>query len=146
MEGVDIFFNMKENNFNKFQRPNMRELVFKALTTGSSNKRDLCIQETVEKDGVVANTQRRCQYFVLARAHMNEGDNVDCLVSLGFKDVPHKKRHYYVMKTHDSATGQDKLLCKVAGVFYAVSGSDLYCIAFVHTLKIIFTVAGAAKD
>jgi len=124
----------------------MRELVFKALTAGSSNKRDLCIQETVEKDGVIANTQRRCQYFVLARVHMEEGENMDTMVSCRFNDIPHKKKHYYVLKTHDAATGKDKLLCKVAGVFYALSGSEVYCIAFVHTLKILFTVAGAPKS
>lgn len=118
----------------------MRDIVFKTLTSASSKKRDLCIQETIERDGVLAKTERRCRYFIIGKVHVEDINDVEKLVELKFGDAPYKKRHYYVLKIHDTQHGEDKLLCKIAGMFYTIYGSDVYCIAYVHSFKIAFTL------
>ena len=117
----------------------MRELVFKSLTSLETKKRDFYIQETFEKDGVLASTQRRCLYFIIGKMHVADPNDIEALAQLKLSKLPAKKRHYYILKVHDSQHGEDRLFCKVAGSFYAVCGNELYCIAFVHSLKITFT-------
>ena len=116
----------------------MREMVFKYINSASSNKRDLCMEETIEKDGVLATTQRHCLYFVIGKQHIEDTNDIESLANLKIKNLPNRKRHYYVLKTHNSELGEDKILCKVAGTFYAICGNDIYCIAFVHSLKVTF--------
>ncbi|MDD5450070.1 MAG: hypothetical protein PHO42_05685 [Candidatus Omnitrophica bacterium] len=117
----------------------MRDLVFKALTSAESKKRDLCIQETIEKEGVLAKTERRCRYFVMGKTHIEDIKDAQELAELKFADAPYKKKHYYILKKHDNDCGEDRILCKIAGMFYVVYGSDLYCIAYVHSFKIEFS-------
>lgn len=120
----------------------MRDIVFKTLTSAVSKKRDLCIQETIERDGVLAKTERRCRYFILGKKHIDDINDLEKLTKLKFTDVPCKKRHYYVLKVHDVQHGEDRLLCKIAGMFYAICGNDIYCIAYVHSFKVIFILRG----
>ena len=121
----------------------MREILFKALTSPENQKRDFRVQETFTKDGVLARTERRCFYFVLGKVHIDDCNDIEKLSEIKFKEIPQKKRHYYILKIHDSEHGEDRLICKVAGSFYAVCGNNVYCIAFLHSFKITFTVLGA---
>lgn len=116
----------------------MRDIVFKTLTSLESKKRDLSIQEIVEKDGILAKTERRCRYFIMGKVHVEDINNIEKLVELKFADMPHRKRHYYILKIHNAQHGEDRLLCKIAGMFYAIYGSEIYCIAYVHSFKITF--------
>ena len=121
-------------------RCKMRDLVFKTLTSLESKKQDLCIQETMEKVGVLANTERRCRYFIMGKAHIDDINGIEKLAQVKFANVPYRKRHYHVLKTHDERLGEDRLLCKTAGMFYAVHGADVYCIAYIHSFRITFTL------
>lgn len=118
----------------------MRELLFKSSTSTASKKRDLFVQESFEKDGILARTERHCRYFILGTAHIDDPDDIEKLSSLKMENMPHKKRHYYILKVRDDRLGEDRLVCKIAGTFYAVSGSDIYCIAFVHSFKVAFNL------
>lgn len=123
----------------------MREIVLKTLTSIASKKRDLFVQETFEKDGVLAKTERRCMHFIIGKIHLEDPSDIEKLADLKFAKLPHKKRHYYVLKTHDTQHGEDKLICKAAGTFYAVCGNDVYCVAFIHSFKITFTLLALNK-
>lgn len=118
----------------------MRDIVFKALTSKTSKKQDVCVQEAIEKDGVLAKTERRCRYFIMDKIHVESIEDVGKLSEAQFNNAPRKKRHYYILKIHNSETGEDRLLCKIAGAFYAVYGQDIYCIAYVHSFRVAFTV------
>lgn len=124
----------------------MRDLIFKTLTSIASKKQDLCVQETMERDGVLAKTEKRCRYFIMDRVHVDDINDIEKLAEVKFAKVPYKKRHYHVLKIHDSRHGEDRLLCKIAGMFYAVYGNDIYCIAFIHSFKIIFTLTAVSKE
>ncbi len=124
----------------------MREVVFQALTTPENQKRDFRVNEVTEKDGVIARTQRRCFYFILCKTHIDDINDLEKLAGLKAAKMPQRKRHYYILKVHNALHGEDKLIYKVAGSFFAVCGSDLYCIAFLHSFKISFTSADKAQS
>lgn len=117
----------------------MREILMQALTTPENQKRDFRVQESFIKDGVLAKTEKRCFYFILGKAHIEDHNDLEAVSHIKLKTMPQKKRHYYILKIHDTDHGEDRLICKVAGSFYAVCGNELYSIAFLHSFKITFT-------
>lgn len=117
----------------------MRTLLFSNMTTWDKNKRDIYVKESVEKDGILANTSRRCLYFIKERVKIDDPSDLKQIAALKLNEEKNK-RHFYVLKEHYSEEGIDKLMCKVAGTFYAMVNDYLYCILFVHTFKISFTV------
>ncbi len=116
----------------------MRELLFKNSTMWSQKKRDIFVQETVEKDGVLAKTTRRCLYYIKDIKHIKNPKNMKKLTEIKLND-DNTKRHFHVLKERDSDSGVDKLMCKVAGTFYAMIDEYLYSIVFIHTFKISFS-------
>lgn len=122
----------------------MRELTFKNVTSWDRNKRDIFVEESVEKDGVLAKTTRRCLYFIKERRHVTDQDDIKNIAEnkLACDQV---KRHFHVLKERDSDLGIDKLMCKVAGTFYAMVDEYLYSIVFVHTFKISFSAIKKKK-
>ena len=48
----------------------MREVLFKNLTSASPRKKDIVLREITEKNGVTAQTERRCFYFIKAVEHV----------------------------------------------------------------------------
>ena len=115
----------------------MRELLFKNLTSQDHRKRDIFVEEIREKDGVLAKTTRRCLYFIRETIPINSPADFKKIAEEKYNKGEHK-RHFYVLKERDTKSGVDKLLCKVAGTFYAMVNDYLYCIVFIHTFKICF--------
>lgn len=124
----------------------MRELLMRCSNSTESKKRDLCVKEIVEKDGLVAKTEKRSMYFLMGRTHIEDPEDLEKLNELKSLNLPHKKKHFYVLKIHDDKLGEDRLVCKAAGSFYAVCGNELLSIAFVNSFKITFTLAHVAKN
>ena len=124
----------------------MRKIVYRNLTGNDNKKRDLCVREIVTKDGIMATIERRCIYFVREKVYIKDPNNFDELkIFKETKDV-WKKKHFHILKRHDSNTGEDKLVCKVAGTFYAIVGHYVFCIAFVHSFKIDVEVLSIGKE
>ncbi|NQU73284.1 MAG: hypothetical protein HQ547_01055 [Candidatus Omnitrophica bacterium] len=116
----------------------MRELLFKALTSQQSNKRDFCVQEVVERNGVRAKTERRSLYFVTGKVPIEDCNDIEQVAKLKLSNLPCKKRHSYALRVHNIQRGEDKLMCKTMGSFYAVCENDIYRIAFMHSFKVTF--------
>lgn len=121
----------------------MREVLFKHLSSVESRKKDILLKEVFEKDGVIARTERRCFYFIKDVANLKKGDDLqnwlDSHEDNGRK--PTGTRHFHIRKEHNDWQNQDKLFCKIAGVFYAVVDKKIYTIAFLHSFKVSFVKA-----
>ena len=78
----------------------MREVVYRNLTPPGSRKKDVFIQETFEKNGVTAKTERRCFYFVKEVSHFDTIDDLreweDAQTRSGAAD----KKEFYIFKKH----------------------------------------------
>lgn len=116
----------------------MRELFFKNMTHWDHNKKDIVVEETIEKDGILAKTTRRCLYFVKERTPVEDPTDLKNIAEMKTKNDK-INRHFHVLKECNSNKGFDKLMCKVAGTFYAMVNNYLYCIVFIHTFKITFS-------
>ncbi len=123
----------------------MREILYKNLTDIDSKKRDLCIREVVEKDGVTARIEKRCIYFVREIICLKDPSDLECLKSLKETNEAWKKRHFHILRKHNSDSGEDKLVCKVAGTLYAIIGQYVFCVAFIQSLKIDLSVLTTGK-
>ena len=117
----------------------MREVLFKDLTSVSSRKKDIFLKEVFEKDGVTAKTERRCFYLIKdVRELEGNGDLEKWLDSQGKADNT-AKRQFHIMKEHNDRLGEDKVMCKICGMFYAVINNRIYTIGFLHSFKVCFT-------
>ncbi len=123
----------------------MREMLYKNLTDLDNRKRDFCIREVVEKDGITARIEKRSIYFVREIICINDSSGVECLKDMRETNDAWKKRHFHVLRKRNSDTGEDKLICKAASTLYVVIGRYAFCVAFVHSLKIDLSVLATGK-
>lgn len=118
----------------------MREVVYKNLTSAASRKKDIFLREVFEKNGVQARTERRCFYYIKDITYLETEDDFKKWVDeQGAKATG--KRHFHIFKEHNDALGTNKLICKIAGTFYAVADRTVYTIAFLHSFKVSFVKA-----
>ena len=105
-------------------RDRMRDLVFKNITSVDKHRRVISSSEIVDKQGVHSVIHR---HFI-------------CVV----KEVEDKKLEsmqpaLFVVKERNTREQIEKFFCRIKGSMYAVSGSRLFLIAFMHSLKIHLT-------
>ncbi|MCM8761250.1 MAG: hypothetical protein NC938_03825 [Candidatus Omnitrophica bacterium] len=123
----------------------MREVVFKNLTSVNSRKKDIFLQEVFEKDGVLARTERRCFYYIKDITHLENQDDLQKWLEVQNKAGNISKRQFYIYKEHSDSLGEDKLLCKILGTFYAIIDQCVYTIVFLHSFRVRFTKSTLAK-
>lgn len=127
----------------------MKYINFKFQTSQNKHFRDITMEESIEKNGILSISRKRCRYFVLKSCEIHSFGDLKSLETLNLAGRHNKKRHFLVLKDHNSKEGRDSFFCKVAGIFYAVCNNRIYCIAYVHSYKITFITAvsiGGAKD
>ncbi|MFH1995743.1 MAG: hypothetical protein ABIJ27_01950 [Candidatus Omnitrophota bacterium] len=117
----------------------MREVVFKNMTSLNGRKKDTRLKEIFEKNGVLAKAERRYFYFVKEISRLENDQDLQAWMKEQNAACPTKKRHFHILKEHDNRQGNDRLLCKVLGTFYAVSKKKVYTIAFLHAFKVSFS-------
>ena len=114
----------------------MRELIFKNLTRTAAKKRDISVEEINEKNGLVSSTQKRSIYFVRAIHHITSKEDLEQWVDKRKQNTSINKRFFHILRDYSTRHKEDKLICKMRGSFYVVSGESAYNIVFVHAIKI----------
>lgn len=100
---------------------NMRDLLFKNLTSNDRKKRIIASSETIDKQGVRSIIHR---HFI-------------CMVKEIKGAVVEKPLPYlYVLKEKNTKEHTEKFYCRIKGSVLAVSKEKLYLIIFTHSLKI----------
>ena len=123
----------------------MREVVFKNLTSIHSRKKDIFLKEVFERDGVVAKTERRCFYFIKDIQHLGSDEKLQKWLALQGDTKEVNKRQFHILKEHNDAHLEDKIICKILGTFYAVINKSVYTIGFMHSFKVRFQKPSLAK-
>ena len=114
----------------------MKELLFKDITSEDKKRKDLYVSETIDKDGITTTTQRHSTYILGGRNNfktLEEMANWKKTIGLNAN-----KRHIFIIKKRDTKLGKDMFICDIVGRFYAVSGFDIYSIAFKHSFEVDF--------
>ncbi len=114
----------------------MRELIFKNLTKTASKKRDISVEEVVERNGIVSSTQKRSTYFVRGSHMVKSKADLESWVNKRKIEKIANKRFFHILREYSDKDKVDKLFCKMRGSFYVISGQSVYDIVFVHAIKI----------
>jgi hypothetical protein len=117
----------------------MREVVYRNLTSINSRKKDIFLQEVFEKDGVTAKTERRCLYFIKDIIHLDTPADLQKWIAKQSESGAMNKRQFYIFKQHSDSPGEDKLICKILGNFYAIVNNSIYVIVFLQSFKVRFS-------
>jgi len=114
----------------------MRELLFKNITSGNKKRKDLYVSETINRDGVTTTTQRHSTYILGACNKFKTLEELSEWKSI--VGVNANKRHIFIIKKRDTKLNKAIFICDVVGRCYAVSGFDIYSVAFKHSFEIGF--------
>ena len=114
----------------------MREMVFKNLTNQNARKRDVSIQEIVERNGVTSTTMKRSIYFIRGSYHVKSNEELQEWIKRRNKNSELNKKFFHVLRECSDSNKEDKLICKMRGSFYFIAGESVYNIVFVHSIKI----------
>lgn len=117
----------------------MRELLFKNITSEDKKRKDLFVSETIEKNGITTTTQRHSTYIIGGSSKFNTIEELaELKKSIG---VDSNKRHIFVIKKRDTKLKKDIFVCDIVGRFFAVTGHEIYPVAFKHSFEIDFLYA-----
>jgi len=114
----------------------MRELIFKNLITPAAHKRDVSVEEIVERNGLVSSTTKRSIYFIRDSHRIKSRGELKYWIDRRKKDVELNKKFFHILREYSDRDKKDKLICKMRGSFYVISGESVYNIVFVHAVKI----------
>jgi len=120
----------------------MRELIFKNLTTLASKKRDVSVKEIIERNGLVSSTMKRSMYFIRGSHPVKSKEELESWVNKRKQDPNLNKKFFHILRDYSDRAKTDKLICKMRGSFYVISGAAVYDIVFVHAIKIEIHKAG----
>lgn len=116
----------------------MRDILYQNLTSIDKRRRDLFIQELVEKDGFLTCTQKRATYLIKAQTPFKDITSMQEWVNSQNEKKPATPRHIYIIRRHNTKLGEDRLICKVVGTLYIVANCVLYHVIYTHVVKIDF--------
>ena len=112
----------------------MRELLFKNITSIDKKRKDLYVSETIDKDGITTTTQRHSTYILGDRNNFKTLEELaKWKKTIGLNA---NKRHIFIIKKRDTKLDKDMFICDIVGRFYAVSGCDIYSVAFKHSFEV----------
>ncbi|OGW84409.1 MAG: hypothetical protein A2987_02295 [Omnitrophica bacterium RIFCSPLOWO2_01_FULL_45_10] len=123
----------------------MREVQFKELCSRNTRKKDIFLKDVFEKDGIMTKTERRCLYFLKEAIHLEKPEDLQKWLDSQSPSKNPAKRNFHILKEHNDSIGEDKIICKIAGTFYAVVTKTIYVIYFLHYFKTQFIKLSIAK-
>lgn len=105
-------------------KENMRDLLYKNLTSVDRSRRLIASSEITDKEGVHS----------VVRRHFS------CMIKQVEKaDVVKPAPYLYVLKERNTREKREHFFCKIKGSLLTVNKEKLFLIVFVHTLSIQLT-------
>ena len=114
----------------------MRELIFKNLMAPAAHKRDVSVEEIVERNGLTSTTKKRSMYFIRGRHAIKSKEDLKKWVDKRKEDPAYSKKFFHILRKYSTKSNEDKLICKMRGSFYIIADASVYDIVFVHAVKI----------
>ena len=109
-----------------FLKENMRDLLYKNLTSADRKRRVIASSEITDKEGVHSVVRRHFSYMI---RQVEKADVV--------KPAP----YLYVLKERNTREKKEHFFCKIKGSLLAVNKGKFFLIVFVHTLSIQLTAS-----
>ncbi len=113
----------------------MHDIVFKHLSSNDHQRRDILLAEAFDQDGIVVRTLKHFVYLIRDHALLNTPTKLQDWLKRYAKQGP-KLRNLSVLKSYNSALGEEKFEVQIAGTLYILREQDIFNIDFNQTFKI----------
>jgi hypothetical protein len=113
----------------------MKRLVYRDICGSNPRKREVSIEEICDRRFSSMNRKWTCKYFVRDRYLSEREEDLNQWVEK--KRSEGCRRNCHVLRTVDSRTGTNKVICKVLGEFFVVWGGTAFDIVYVNKLRIL---------
>ncbi|MBN2097370.1 MAG: hypothetical protein JW714_02695, partial [Candidatus Omnitrophica bacterium] len=113
----------------------VRDILFKNLTSQDHHSRDIFMSECFSLQGVTTKTEKHFVYNIRDHAIINNSQELENWVKKYAQRGPHLK-DLSVLKTYDSKTGEEKYEVKIEGNLYVLCEHDIYNVDFTQIFKV----------
>lgn len=118
-----------------FEGTNMREIVIRTTTSENHKRKNLCIVETIDQNGLLARAEKKFSYYVSEQDQVSTAEELNQWMQQQASGFQKKDRHVSIRKTFDSETGVGQMIYRVIGSFYVVQDLHLFAVVFMHSIK-----------
>ena len=113
----------------------MREITIQSRTAENHKRKNLCIVETINENGMVARAEKKYSYYVSEQNPFVNPQQMDAWMQQQSSGYHKKERHVSIQKTFDSESGMGQMIYRVIGSFYVVQNLHLFAVVFMHSIK-----------
>lgn len=112
----------------------MKELVYRDILGNNPRKREVSIEEISKETKAKVAKKWICKYFVKEKYSSQNKHNLRAWLRLKKREQVRKDCH--ILREVDTRTGENKIICKVLGDFFVISGMTGYKIVYVNEIRI----------
>ena len=113
----------------------MRDIIFKNLTSGNHQRRDIFLSEAFKRNGVTTNTQKHFIYVVRDHAILNNTQELEAWFKKYASKGP-RLEDLSVLKSYNSKMGEERFEVKITGNLYVLREQDIFNVDFIQVFKI----------
>lgn len=111
----------------------MHEIVLQNITTQDKKRRDLVIEERLERQGVCAASEKHFTYLIRSRKNLFDPSNCK------FADPPKpqiRPHHYYIRRSYDTAKSKGEYSFTTKADLYIVAGVEVFYVTIIYSIKV----------
>ena len=112
-----------------------REILIKSRTSENHKRKNLCIVEVINQDGVVARAEKKYSYYVSEQNPLIDPKELKNWMQEQSQNYQKKNRHVSIQKHFDQTTGLGQMIYRVIGSFYVVQNLHIFAVVFMHSIK-----------
>lgn len=112
----------------------MKKLVYRNINGTNPRKREISIEEITGPRNTKVTKKWICKYFVKEQYSSKDVEELEKWIRV--KKESGTKNDCHIIRELNGQTGENKIVCKVLGEFFAVSGKNAYKIMYVNEVKI----------
>jgi len=112
----------------------MKKLFYRHLEGINPRKSEVSMEEITDRIGNKMSRKWLCKYFLKEKFTSKNIELIQDWIAVRKKGICPKNCH--IIKYTNTATGKNKIVCKVLGNFFIVFGDTVFNIVYVNEIKI----------
>ncbi|MDP8258083.1 MAG: hypothetical protein P9L90_01475 [Candidatus Aadella gelida] len=112
----------------------MKKLLHKDILGKNPRKHEVTVEETSDLKDSKISKRKTCKYFI--RDHYSSSDTEELKEWIAEKQKVSCKKDCHVLRLSNTHTGEEKVVCKVLGDFYVVSGNTAYEVVYMNEIRL----------
>lgn len=113
----------------------MRDIIIKTSTSPNHKRKNLCIVETIDQQGMKARAEKKYSYYVSEKNPFHDPEEMKSWINAQSVSLQKKDRHVSIHKRFDEQTGMGQMIYRVIGSFYIVQNLHIFAVVFMHSIK-----------